>query len=231
LGNIILDLIPKVYDTRRAVTILREDDKEQAAIIDPRAPNAYGEERDETTGKMRPVFNPTIGRYGVVATVGPSYATKRVEASESMMDFVRAIAPAAPNVAVAIVDLVAKNQDWPGSEEFASRLAKLVEQMHPGITAPNMKDIPPQVQAKLQAMDAQVKQLMQERVALMKQLTDQQADRAVKQDKIDKDYEAKLIAIVQKEQADFNKQIGSQLQELAQGVATLRGTLAGASDA
>jgi len=231
LAKMGMDLILKVYDTRRVITIIREDDKEQAAIIDPRAPKAYSEERDEKTGKMLPIFNPTIGRYGVVATVGPSYATKRVEASESMMDFVRAIAPAAPNVAVAIVDLVAKNQDWPGSEEFASRLAKLVEQMHPGITAPNIKDVPPQVQAKLQAMDAQVKQLMQERVTLMKQLTDQQADRAVKQDKIDKDYEAKLIAIVQKEQADFNKQIGSQLQELAQGVATLRGTLAGASDA
>ena len=123
-----------------------------------------------------------------------------------------------PNVAALVADLIAKNQDWPGADEIARRLAKAVP---PQYLTPDQKDIPPQVQAIMQAMDHQIKQLSTERVQMVKALTDQQADRAIKQDSIDKTFEAKILGIVQKAEAAFNGQIGSKLERLGQDVATL----------
>jgi hypothetical protein len=57
-------------------------------------------------------------------------------------------------------------------------------------------------------------------------ITDQQADRAQRQDKIDKDFEAKLFGIVQKAEASFQNSIGAELRGLAEGVNLLRDTLA-----
>lgn len=224
-GVILVDLIPKIYNRRRVETILREGDEEERIVIDPAAAKPMGEEKDAQTGKTMKVFNPTYGEYGVTVTIGPSYATKRVEAAESMMDFIRAIAPAAPQAASGVMDLVAKNMDWPGAEEMASRLAKLVAQLHPGITAPDMKDVPPQVQAVLMGMQAQLKQFAEERVQLMKALTDQQADRAQRDKKIELDFEAKIVAAMQKADQSFNAHIGAQLKELAGAVHVLHESL------
>ena len=88
-GRIILDLIPKVYDSRRALMIFGEDGTQTQVHIDPDAPQAHqttpdpnmppaqppmNREQDPDTARqeaMRTVFNPKIGRYSVVADVGP----------------------------------------------------------------------------------------------------------------------------------------------------------------
>jgi len=217
-GEIMLDLIPKIYDTKRVATILREDDAEERVQLDPNSPRPYREGRDPQTGKALKIFNPTVGEYGVTVTVGPSYATKRIEAAESMMDFVRALPAAAP----LIMDLIAKNADWPGGEEMATRLAKALP---PGLITPDMKDVPPQVQAVVQQLQQQLQAMSQERQQLVAALTNQQADRAQRQDKIDKEFEAKLLAIVQKAEQSFNAHVGSQLKDLAEGVNLLRQTM------
>jgi hypothetical protein len=229
-GEILIDLIPKIYDTKRVLTILREDDKEELVQLDPSAPPNAPDQRHPMTKKAMKVFNPSLGKYGVTVTIGPSYATKRIEAAESMMDFVRAM----PNAGALIMDLVAKSQDWPEAETIATRLAKAIP---PQYLTPEVKDVPPQVQAIIQQLDTQVKQLTVEKTALLAQLTDQQADRAQRQDKIEKDFEAKLIGIVsqvetkmaavqQKAEQTFITQIGSRLEGLGESVNLLRETLA-----
>jgi hypothetical protein len=60
----------------------------------------------------------TIGAYDVVLETGPSYSTKRQEAKENMVEFIRS----APETAPVVMDLVAKAQDWPMADEFAKRL-------------------------------------------------------------------------------------------------------------
>jgi hypothetical protein len=45
-----------------------------------------------------------------------------MEAAESMMQFVQAV----PNAAQAVMDLFAKSMDWPGADEIAKRLRKMV---------------------------------------------------------------------------------------------------------
>ena len=188
-GEIYLDLIPKIYDTRRVLTILREDDTEEQVQIDPHASQPVQEVRRGPAMKVQKVFNPKIGEYGVTVTIGPSYATKRIEASENMMNFARAL----PNTASLIADLIAKNQDWPGADEMATRLAKALP---PQLLTPDQKDVPPQVQALMQNMDAQIKQLNQQLQGAMMALNEKQSDRALEADKIRKDHDAKLLKIL-----------------------------------
>jgi len=218
-GEIYMDLIQKIHDTPQLVTILGDDDQEERVMIDPDQPVAFRRIRGQD-GRQIKSFNPKIGEYQVTVTIGPSYATKRIEAAESIMDFVRALPPAiAPQVMPLIMDVLAKNLDWPGGDEIARRLATLVP---PEALAQDMQDMPPQAKAMVQSLQKQLQQMGQERVLLMQQLTDQNAERAIKQDKIDKDFEAKLLAIVQKAEASFTKEIGAELKGLAEGVNQLR---------
>lgn len=191
-GRILIAAIPRVYDTRRVATILREDDKEEQIMIDPMGGKPVQDVRHpQNPNKRLRIWNPTVGRYGVTVTIGPSYATKRIEAAESMMDFARAL----PNTATLIADLIAKNQDWPGAEEIASRLAKAVP---PNLLTPDQKDMSPQIQALLMSLQQQIKKLTMERMQLMKALGDKQADRALKKEQIDKTFRAKVMAIEEK---------------------------------
>lgn len=217
IGRMLVDAIPKVYDRKRMVTILREDDSEEQVQIDPTQQKPFMEApnpRDPKKAKKLKIFNPTYGRYGVTVTIGPSFATKRIEASESMMAFAKAM----PNVAALVADLIAKNQDWPGADEMARRLAKTVPAQY---LTPDQKDMSPQVQALLQSMDAQIKQLHQQLGVASKALVEKDSDREVALKKIYFDFEAKLLAIVQKAEAAFNKDIGGEAAKLAESVNAL----------
>lgn len=205
LGRIMVSAIPDVYDTKRVLTILREDGSEEAVTLDPDATKPFSEEQREM-GKHK-IFNPKAGKYGVTVVIGPSYATKRIEAAESMMDFARAL----PNTASLIADLIAKNQDWDGAEEMATRLAKAIP---PNLLTPDQKDVPPQLQAVMQNMDQQIKMLVEERQKLIAALTDKTADRAQQQDKIDKDFEAKIFGLVEKATANANTHMVAQFKEI-----------------
>ena len=223
-GEILVELIPKLYDDKRILTILRDDDKEEQVKIDPTMNRATGEEK-RPNGKTLKLFNPTYGKYGVTVTIGPSYATKRIEASENMMAFMKAL----PQTAALVCDLFAAAQDWPGAEQIAARLAKTIP---PQLMAPDMKDVPPQVQAILTQQEQAIQKLSGELRQAMAALQDKGADRALEMEKIQRDFESKLLSVVatfeaklaavnEKSVSNFNTHIGSQLNELGQGVTTL----------
>lgn len=187
-GEIFVELIPKIYDETRVLTILREDDKEEQVKIDPNMNRPMGEER-RPDGKTMKLFNPKFGKYGVTVTIGPSYATKRIEASENMMAFMKAL----PQTAALVADLFAAQQDWPGAEQIAARLAKTVP---PQLMSPDMKDVPPQVQAIISQQESAIKELSGQLQQAMAALQDKGADRALEQDAIQKKFEAALLKIV-----------------------------------
>src|SRR5262249_20157509 len=54
--------------------------------------------------------------------IGPSYATRRAEAADSMLQFIQAV----PQAASVAGDLVARNMDWPGAGEIAERLPRML---------------------------------------------------------------------------------------------------------
>jgi len=104
---------------------------------------------------------------------------------------------------------VAKTQDWPGAEERSARLAKALP---PGLLMPEMKDVPPQVQALLGQMDAQIKKMTQEQQQLVKALTDQKADRDQRDRKMELDFEAKVLSTMQKADTSANAHILSRIE-------------------
>jgi hypothetical protein len=213
LGRMMIEILPKVYDEPRQVMLLREDGGDELVHIDPHADKPY-EEIKGPDGHIKRVFNPTVGRYGVSVEVGPSYATKRIEASESMMDFARAL----PQSAALIMDLIAKYQDWPGAEEMAARLAKALP---PNLTAPDQKDVSPQAAAMIAGLQQQVQASNAELQKAMAALVDKDKDREIAREKINADFEAKVLGIMQKAESDMNRQVGEKVEGLVAGVQQL----------
>lgn len=112
-GKVILDLIPKTYDSARIIRVLNPDSSEKTVAINQPFPGPDGKPR---------VFDLTVGKYDVVVSVGPSFTTQREEAAASMMEFIAAVPAAGPLIG----DLLAKNLDWPGSQTIAKRLKALL---------------------------------------------------------------------------------------------------------
>jgi hypothetical protein len=73
-----------------------------------------------------------------------------MEAADSLMAFVQAV----PQAGAVIGDLIAKNQDWPGAEEMAERLKKLLPPGMDPDAPPQQPD--PMVMAQAQKLQADV---------------------------------------------------------------------------
>lgn len=194
-GEQLIDLIPKVYDTPRILTILREDDSEESVKIDP----TMGKPHDKKTlsdGRVQRLFNPKLGDYGVAVTIGPSFATKRAEASDSMINFLKFLQP---QQAAIVSDLIAKNQDWPGAEEIYSRLAS---QLPPNLLNKNIQNFPPEAKGLINSLTNQLQQMKQEHDKAIALLGDKNADRSIdkealenEREKIARDFEAKIAKL------------------------------------
>lgn len=123
-GRVLIDAIPNVYDSQRIVQILTEDGKEQDVEI-------FKQERD---GIGNPVVSVdlSVGRYDITVDTGPSYTTKRVEAAESITAIIQAV----PDAAAILGDKLVQNMDWPGADDIAARLKRLLAMTNPGIMTP-----------------------------------------------------------------------------------------------
>jgi len=155
-GRIILDLIPKVYDTRRVIRILGEDGESSPATIDPSQPKALT--KIQTQNGLKSIYNLGVGTYDVTVTVGPSYNTKRMEAAEAMLK----ITEGKPEVLQVIGDLMFKSMDWPMADQIAERFKKLLP---PVLQDPKegQAPIPPQVAQQMQQMQ-QALQMASQRI-------------------------------------------------------------------
>ena len=78
---------------------------------------------DPNIEPMQAILNDlTRGKYKITMTIGPNYATKRMEASEVMLELVGK----APTLLPLMADLMVKNMDWPEADKLARRLSILV---------------------------------------------------------------------------------------------------------
>lgn len=116
-GKILLDLIPKIYDTARIVRLIKEDGSSEFVPV-----NQPTEAKDENGIAIQKIYDLTVGKYDVVVSIGPSYTTQRDESASMMMEFLKVVPMAGPVIA----DLVAKNMDWPGADEITKRLKALL---------------------------------------------------------------------------------------------------------
>jgi len=151
----IVDLAPKIYDTQRIARIIGEDGETKMVKINPDQPMPVNKIVDETGIVIEKIYNPGVGKYDVVATTGPGYATKRQEALEAMAQLLQGN----PQLWAVAGDLFVKNMDWPGAQEMSKRFAKTID---PKFLADEDKS--PALQAaeqQIQAMGAEMEQMHQ----------------------------------------------------------------------
>jgi hypothetical protein len=165
-GRILLDLIPKIYDTERAMRIIGDDGKPEIMTINQRGPDMEGVEK---------ILNDvTTGDFDVVMDTGPGYNTKRQEAVDAMLQ----LFAAEPTLVQVAGDLLVRNMDFPGADVIADRLSI----NNPLAQIDDMSEIPASIQMKLKQGEAQVQQMQQQIEQLTMMIKQRQDIEQVKQD-------------------------------------------------
>jgi len=176
----LVDLIPKIYDTQRIARIIGEDGDTKMVKINPEQPEPVNKIVDQNGIVLEKIYNPGVGKYDVVATTGPGYATKRQEALEAMAQLLQGN----PQLWAVAGDLFVKNMDWPGAQEMAKRFAKTIDPKLMGDSDEN-----PALQAAQQQMQAMGQEMEQ-----MHQMITNVGKSIEVQDMHRKDFEAQVKA-------------------------------------
>lgn len=113
VGRILVDLIPKVYDTARIVRIMNRDNTQENLPINKTV---------MVDGNVVIINDLTVGKYDIVIDAGPSYATQRQEAADNTLKFMQMLPQQAPLMA----DIAVGNMDWLDADKIAKRLKKAV---------------------------------------------------------------------------------------------------------
>ena len=163
LGRIMVDLIPKIYDTPRVIRILGPDGEAAQAQIDPNLPQAVVHQGGQA------IYNLGAGRYDVTVSAGPNYQTLRQESAERMSQLLQND----PTLMQVIGDLWVKNQDWPGAQDMAERLKLMLA---PPIQQYEQQkgQIPPEAIPMVNQMQQQIQQAEQ----IMQQMQQQMQELA-----------------------------------------------------
>ena len=203
----LVDLIPKIYDTQRVARIIGEDGETDMVKIDPMQAEPVKKIVNQEGIVIDKIYNPSVGKYDVVVTTGPGYATKRQEALEAMAQLLQGN----PNLWAVAGDLFVKNMDWPGAQEMAKRFAKTIDPklMQDGDKPPELQ----QAEQQIQAMGQEMEQMFQMIQNVGKSIEMQDMKR--------KDYEAEIKAYQAETQRIAAVQAGmseQQIQDIAMGV-------------
>ena len=165
IGKIILDLVPKIYDTERVMRIIGDDGQPDLVTLNTPGTDEFG---------IQKILNDvTIGEYDVVMDTGPGYNSKRQEAVTAMMP----LFAADPNLMQMAGDLFIRNMDFPGASTIADRLAAA----NPMSQIDEKSKIPPQVQMQLAMSKQQVQQMQQQIQQLQMAMKQRQDIEGVKQ--------------------------------------------------
>jgi hypothetical protein len=203
----LVDLIPKIYDTQRIARIIGEDGETKMVKINPDQPQPVNKIVNEQGIVIEKIYNPGVGKYDVVATTGPGYATKRQEALEAMAQLLQGN----PQLWSVAGDLFVKNMDWPGAQEMAKRFAKTIDPkfLEDGDEDPALQA----AQQQIQAMGAEMEQMYQMIQNVGKSIEMQDLER--------KDFEAQIKAYDAETKRIAAVQAGmteEQIQDIAMGV-------------
>lgn len=223
VGRILVDLIPKIYSGQKIVRIVGEDDSKNMVAINQASVKEKNGDYLPLNGP-RPAdafFDLNNGKYDVVASVGPSYASKRIETANILQSIIQA----APETFQIFGDIFLKNLDIAESDVMVERLRKM---------NPAMNDDANPEQAQLaqagQAMEAMQAQLAQMDAALKQKREKDTAETEAEIQKMQAETE-KLRAEatkIQTEVAATMGQMGSvtpqQLEEIVRTIAALEAT-------
>lgn len=180
-GKILIDLIPKVYDTPRVMRIAATDGSVMNVKIDTNAPTPYQKEElpqgqmpdmDKAQQMAQIIFNPSVGIYDVQSDTGPSFATRRQEAFNALTQ----IAASNKEFMGIAGDLLWKVADFPEAQALAERYRKIIPANVTG-DAPD-----PQTEQMMHQAADQIQQLQTELQQMTQKFQDKTRELDIKED-------------------------------------------------
>jgi hypothetical protein len=214
---LLLDLIPKIYDTERSVRVLGTDGAERYARV-----NSFDPQTGEALNDL------SRGKYDVTVTVGPSFSTQRQEAAETYIG----LSQGNPQVMGVAGDLIFKSLDLPYADDMAERMRMMlppqVQQMLQSKDQNKGKPLPPEAQqAIMQAQQAM--QMVEQQSQLVQQAAAEaegmkaEAESAVsklnvEQANLEAQYQRIVADLAKKEAALTMKEAGLVAKETQAGV-------------
>lgn len=115
IGVILLDMLPRVYDSERIVQLIEEDGRTEAVRINQTMED--GSVSNQIGG----------GTYDVRVTTGPSYQSKKEETRDQLIELVRAF----PQIMQVAPDIVIGAMDIPRADEIAERFEAMMQAQAP----------------------------------------------------------------------------------------------------
>lgn len=210
--ELLLDLIPEVYDTERELRILGNDGAEDYVAVNQVV-------MDYESGRMVRINDLATGKYDVTITIGPNFATQRQEAAETYGELGRQF----PELMSIAGDLVFKSMDLPYAEDIAERLRAIlppqIQQMIDQDT-----EMPPEVQQAMQQAEqamAQVQEHAQLVQAAAQELEGEKGEAAAAKAEIRTE-----LANLRAAKAEFDAHVAKEMAALVQKEAGLTGRAA-----
>jgi hypothetical protein len=147
LGKQLVEIIPKIIDTTRAVRILGEDMTDKVMTVNLLHPDENGN-----------LYALDVGKYDVVSDVGPSYDTKNMEA----VDMLTMLMQTAPETTIISADILARKMDFHGNTELSERFKRYIAQKYPGIIPDEEMGAPEaQLRSQLQQITLDMEKMLQ----------------------------------------------------------------------
>lgn len=165
-GRILIDMIPKVYDTERVIQIMEEDGTQKSVAISTQMQQPLSSDIPEGQD-VALIFNPNVGRYAVQADVGPSFGTRRQETFDALMR----LAAADKSLIPVAGDLIVKSADFALADELAERLKRMVPAQALGGPSPEQQQMAQKLQQSQSVIEKLMRELMDKRAEQDDRLT------------------------------------------------------------
>lgn len=187
-GKILINLIPKIYDTPRIKKILASNGDRINVKVDTSAEAAYQDVTDKNNPQMdngkkikEVIFNPDFGMYDIQADTGPSFATKRMETAAALGQIVSAD----KDFLKIGGDVYFRNLDFPGADTLAERYSNIIPPQVKG------EGLPPQVEEIMHKSTDMIQGLQSQVADLTQQVKDKTTELTQKGQRLDLDFKDK----------------------------------------
>lgn len=150
--RIVVDMLPRIYDSRRQAKIMGDDGEQSTIEINPDLPGPV-----QRQGNKVVAINPGVGRYDVRVKVGPSYTTIREEVSTKLQE----LGKGNPVLSAAIAPIIMQMTEMPEEAKKIERimLATLPPEIQKAYIDSDEGDIPPQAKAQIEMQGQQIQQM------------------------------------------------------------------------
>lgn len=134
-GDILVDLIPKIYDTSRMIRVLHIDGTSDEEQINAEELDQFGRVViDQETQTPVMVNDISVGKYDVVIETGPAFSTQRQESAQQLIE----LANGNEIFGRVAIDLIAKNLNILENDELTKRVRRLM--INEGIVDPTEEE-------------------------------------------------------------------------------------------